>query len=83
LPTLRADTPIELNEMLIETRNKIFEWVKFQHQTRFPKDSKVIDDPVIIACNAYNLTMNYCIGLMGKVIEEALELQARFDGGKD
>ena len=66
-----------INELLLETKIKIFEHIKYEHEAKFPADSLVKDDPTIVSLNVYNMTMNYCIALMQLVIADCLELQRK------
>lgn len=69
---------ILLNDLMRKVADEIIKHIKIEHEKYFP-DSQMKHDPVIISCNAYNMTMNFTNALNTQVIGLCLDMQANYN----
>ena len=78
MPIVQSNPSGKLQELLSTAEDELFAWIKHEHETRFPPDSKIKDDPLVISCNVYNLTMHFCVHLMQAVMKRCVDMQAEY-----
>jgi len=67
-----------LNDLMRKVADEIIKQIKKEHEKYFP-DSEIRNDPVIISCNAYNMTMNFTNALNNQIIGLCLDMQANYN----